>query len=196
MAPAPAVAGGATALPTSSFPDLVRLVLSLSGSMEQRDAVRGSLLSTAAVTGAGSVPAPAAPVPTAATIVCSPLVPTLSGSTSAGAASATASHGRCEHAQESSCPERRHGRLTGRERSLSGGKRGKRVGLLPLLALPVRPVLLPPPPLGPRARKGGLVHCLLPPPVVLVQAVVALGVPAQRLVAPASPAQSLGAELG
>ena len=52
MAPAPAVAGGATALPTSSFPDLIRLVLSLSGSVEQRGAVLGSILSTAAVTSA------------------------------------------------------------------------------------------------------------------------------------------------
>ena len=125
MAPAPTVVGGATALPASSFPDLVRLVPSVSGSVEQRGAVLGSLLSTAAVTGAGSVPAPAALVPTAAAIVCSPLVPTPGGSTKAGAASATALHGRCEHAQESSRPEWCHGRSTGRERSRSGGKRGK-----------------------------------------------------------------------
>ena len=93
VAHAPAFAGGATALPTSSFPDLVRLVLSLSGSVEQRGAVLGSLLSTAAVTGAGGVPAPAVPVPTAAAIACSPSVLTPGGSTSACAASATASHG-------------------------------------------------------------------------------------------------------
>ena len=70
VAPAPVVAGGATALPTS-FPDLVRLVLSLSGSVEQRGAVLGSFLSTAAVTGAGGVPAPAALMPAAAAIACS-----------------------------------------------------------------------------------------------------------------------------
>ena len=125
VAPAPAVAGGATALPTSSFPDLVRLVFSLSGSVEQRGVVLGSLFSSAVVTDAGGVPAPAAPVPTAAAISCSPSVPAPGGLTSAGAASATASHGRCERAQESSRPERRHGRSTGRERSRSGGKLGK-----------------------------------------------------------------------
>ena len=64
--PAPAAVGGSTALPTSSFLDLVRLVLSLS---------------------------------------------------------VTASPGRCKHAQESSRPEKRLRRLSGRERSCSGGKR-------------------------------------------------------------------------
>ena len=44
---------------------------------------------------------------------------------SAGAASATALPGRCEHAQESSRPERCHGRSSGRERSLQGGKHGR-----------------------------------------------------------------------
>ena len=125
VAPAPAVAGGATALPTSSFPDLVRLVLSPSWSVEQRGAVLESLLSSAAVTGAGGVPAPAAPMPTAATIACSPSVPASGGTTSACAASATTSHGRCERPQESSHPERCNGRSTGRERSRLGGKRGK-----------------------------------------------------------------------
>ena len=125
VAPAPAVAGDTTALPTSSFLDLVRRVLSLSGSVEQRGAVLGSLLSTAAVTGAGDVPAPTAPVPTAAAVACSPSVPAPGGSTSACAASATASPGRCESAQESSRPEQRHGRSTGWERSRSGGKRGR-----------------------------------------------------------------------
>ena len=71
VAPAPAVAGGATAFPTSSFPDLVRLVLSLPGSVEQRGAVLGSLLSTADVTGVGGVPAPASLVPASATVACS-----------------------------------------------------------------------------------------------------------------------------
>ena len=132
VAPAAAVAGGAM----SSFPDLVRLVLSLSGSGEQWGVVLGSLLSTAAVTGVGGVPAPAAPVTTAAAIACSPSVPTPGGSTSACAASATASHSRCDRAQESSRPERRHGRSTGRERSCLGGKCGK--GRSPSPALSAR----------------------------------------------------------
>ena len=106
VAPAPAVAGGATTLPTSPFQDLVRLMLSLSGSVEQRSAVLVSLLSTAAVTGAGGVPAPTAPVPTAAAVACSASVPAPGGSAFAGAASATAWPGRCEHAQESSRPKR------------------------------------------------------------------------------------------
>ena len=55
---------------------------------------------------------------------------------------------------------------------------------LPLLALPGRPMLLPPPPLNPRVRRGGLGRCLLPLLVVLVQVVVAMGVPAQRRVVP------------
>ena len=38
------------------------------------------------------------------------------------------------------------------------------VGPLPLLALPLRPVLLPPPPLSPRSRRGGGVNALPPPP--------------------------------
>ena len=125
VAPAPAVAGGATAFFTSSFPDLVRLVLSLSGSVEQRGAVLGSLLSTAAVTGAEGVPAPSAPVPAAAAVACSSSVPAPGVSTPAGAASATASPGRCERARESSRPERRRRRSSGRERSCSGGKRGR-----------------------------------------------------------------------
>ena len=54
--PAPAVAGGSTSLPTSSFPDLFRLFLSLSGPVEQRGAVVGSLLSAAGVTGTGVLP--------------------------------------------------------------------------------------------------------------------------------------------
>ena len=186
MAPAPAVAADATALPMSSFPDLVRLVLSLSGTVEQRGAVLGSPLSTAAVTGAWGVPALAAPVPTAAAIACLPSVPAPDGSTSACAASVTVSHGRCERAQESSRPERCHGRSTGRERSRSNGKRGKGRSLSPACSARSASASASPP-MSPRSPGGGLVHCLLPPPVVLVHAVVALGVPAQRLVAPVPP---------
>ena len=81
------------------------------------------------------------------------------------------------------------GRLVGRGPARVGSVAG--VGPLPLLALPIRPVLLPPPPLSPwsrrRRRRWGASALPPPPPVVLVQAVVALGVPAQRLAAPAPP---------
>ena len=82
--------GGSTALPTSSFPDLIRPVLSLSWSVDQRDAVLGSLLSAAAVACAGGVPAPAATVPSAAPVACLSSVPAPGASIPAGAASATA----------------------------------------------------------------------------------------------------------
>ena len=118
VVPACAAAGGATALPTSSFPDLIRLVLSLSGSVDQRGAVMGSLLSAAAVTDAGGVPAPAATVASVAPIACSSSVPAPGASTPAGAASATASPGRRERAQE--CSRRRS---SGQERSRLGGER-------------------------------------------------------------------------
>ena len=124
MNPAPAVASGSSALPTSSLPDLVRLFLSLSGTMEQLGAVLGSLLSAAAVTGAGGVLAPTTPVPTAAPVACLSTVPAPGASTPAGAASVTASPGRCECAQEFSRPEKRRRQLSGRERSHSGRKRG------------------------------------------------------------------------
>ena len=119
---APAVAGGSIPLPTSSFPDLVRLFLSLSGPVEQRDATIGSLLSAASVTGAGVLPDPATPVTSAAPVACSSAMPAPVVSTSASAASATASPGRCERARESSRPERRS---SGRERSRSGRKHGR-----------------------------------------------------------------------
>ena len=76
------------------------------------------LLLAAAVTGAGGVPS-------AAPVSCSSSVPAPGASTPAGAASATASPGRCERAQESSRLERRCGHSSGRERSRSGGKRGR-----------------------------------------------------------------------
>ena len=122
--PATAVAGGSSALPTSSLPDLVRLFLSLSGPVNQRGAVLGSLLSAASVTCAVGLPDPAASVPSAAPVACSSAMPAPGASTPAGAASATASPGRCERAQEPSRPERRRRWSSGRERSCSGGKRG------------------------------------------------------------------------
>ena len=121
--PAPAVAGGSSALPTSSLPDLVRLDLSLPGTVEQRGAVLGSFLLAAAVSGAGGVSAPTAPVPSAASVACFSTVPTPGASTPAGAASATASPCRCERAQGSSSPEKRRRLSSGQERSCSGGKR-------------------------------------------------------------------------
>ena len=45
--------------------------------------------------------------------------------TPAGVASATASPDRCERARESSCPERCRRFSSGKERSRSGGKRGR-----------------------------------------------------------------------
>ena len=52
------------------------------------------------------------------------------------------------------------GRLVGRGPARVGSV--ARVGLLPLLALPVRPVLLPPPPRSRRGGGGGA--SALPPP--------------------------------
>ena len=110
----------------SSFPDLVRLFLSVSGPVAQRDAAMGSLLTAAGVTGAGVLPSPAAPVTSAAPVACSSAsVPTPGVVTPTGAASATASPGQCEHGRESSRPEKRHRSSSGRERSRSGGKRGR-----------------------------------------------------------------------
>ena len=109
----------------SSFPDLVKLFLSLSGPVAQRDVAIGSMLLAAGVTGAGVLPGPAATVTSVAPVVCSSAMPAPSVSTPAGAASATASPGRCERARESSRPERRHRRSSCRERSRLGGKHGK-----------------------------------------------------------------------
>ena len=58
--PAPAVPGGSSGLPTSSFPGLVRLFLILCGPVDQQGAVLGSLLLAAGVTSAGGLPAPVA----------------------------------------------------------------------------------------------------------------------------------------
>ena len=123
--PAPSVAGGSSALPTSSLLDLIRLFLSLSGPVDQRGAVLGFLLSAAGVTGAGGLLAPAAPVPSAAPVACSSVMPAPGVSTPAGAASTTSLPGRCERARESSRPERCCRHSSGRERSRSGGKRGR-----------------------------------------------------------------------
>ena len=78
-------------------------------------------------------------------------------------------------------------RLVGRGPVWVGSVAG--VGPLPLLALPVRPVYLPPLPLSPRVQRRELVRCLLPTPDDMVQVVVALRVPAQR---PAVPAPVIG----
>ena len=126
MEPAPAVVGGFIPLPTSSFPDLVKLFLSLSGPVAQWDAAIRSVLSAAGVTSAGVLPGPAAPVTSAATVAFSSAsVPASIVSTPAGAASAAASPGRCERARESSRRERCRRRSSVRERYHSGGKRGE-----------------------------------------------------------------------
>ena len=122
----PAVAGSSIPRLTPSSPDLARLFLSLSGSLAQRDTAVGSLFIAAGVTGVGVLPGPAAPVTSAVPGACSPAsVPAPGVATPAGAASATASPGRLELARESSRPERRHRRSSGRDRSRLGGKRGK-----------------------------------------------------------------------
>ena len=123
--PAPAVAGGSSSLPTSSLPDLVKLFLSLSGPVDQRGAVLGSLLSAAGVTGAGVLPGLAAPVTSAAPVACSPVMTAPGVSTPAGADSATASPSRCERARQASCPGKRRRHVYGRGRSRSGGKHGR-----------------------------------------------------------------------
>ena len=66
------------------------------------------------------LPGPAAPVACSSASVPAPGV-----STPTGAAFVTALPGRCERARESSCPERRSRRSSGRERSRLGGKRGR-----------------------------------------------------------------------
>ena len=86
----------------------------------------GSLFPAAVVTGAGVMPGPAAPVTSAAPVAClSTSVPTLGMVTPTSAASATGSPSRHECTRESSHPERRRRRSSGREMSRSGGKRGK-----------------------------------------------------------------------
>ena len=69
--PAPAVAGDSIPLSTSSFPDLVRLFLSLLGPLTQWDATIGSLFSAAGVIGAGVLLRPTAPMTSAASVACS-----------------------------------------------------------------------------------------------------------------------------
>ena len=93
--------------------------------MDQRGAVLWSLLSAAAVTGAGGVPAPTATMPSAAPVAYSSSVLAPGASNPAGAASVTASPGRHERAQESSRPEKRRRWSSGRKRSCSGGKCGR-----------------------------------------------------------------------
>ena len=165
--PAHAAAGGSTALPTSSFPDLVRLVLSLSGYVDQRGAVLGSLLSAAAVTGAGGVPAPLqrchqqpqslaclrCPLQVRRLLLVQPLLLLRPVDVSVL---------RSLPAQINAVGGRLVGRGPVRVESVAG------VSPVPLLALPVWPVYLLPLPLSPRIWRGGLVRCLLSPPVVLV----------------------------
>ena len=92
---APAVAGSSSPRPMPSLQDLARLFLSLSGSREQWDAVLGSAFSTAAVSGAGFLPGPAALELSAATSECSSAsVPAPGVSSPAGAASVTGSSGQ------------------------------------------------------------------------------------------------------
>ena len=85
----------------------------------------GARLSAAGVTSVGLLPGPAAPLTSATPVVCLSAMSASGVSTPAGAASVTASPGRCEHARESSRPERRSRRSSGRERSRSGKKRGR-----------------------------------------------------------------------
>ena len=90
------VAGDSIPLPTSSFPDLIRL---LSGPVVQRDATIGSLLSAAGVTGAEVLLSPTTPVISAAPVACSSVsMPAPGAVTPASAASAIASPCRCERA--------------------------------------------------------------------------------------------------
>ena len=156
--PAPSVAGGSIPLPTSSF----RLFLSLSGPVAQRDAAVGSLLSVAGVTGTGVLPGPTTPVTPAAPVACLSAMPAPGVSTPAGAASATALPSQCECAWESSAQRGAAGaRLVGKGPVRVGSV--ARVSPLPLLALPVLPVCLPPLFPSPQMQKRGLVRCLLPP---------------------------------
>ena len=141
--------GGSSVFLMSSFPDLVRLFLSLSGPVDQRGVVLGGLLSAAGVTGAGGLPSPAAPV------ACSSVVPTPGASTPTGAASVTTLLG--------SLPAQRGavgGRLVGRGPVRVGSAVG--VGPLPLLTLPVRPVRLPSPPVESSGSEGRVI--VMPPP--------------------------------
>ena len=88
--PAPALAGGSIPPPASSFLDLVRVFLSMSGPMVRRDAAVGSLLLAAGVAGVGVLPGPAAPVTSAVPVACSSVsVPAPGVATPAGVASAT-----------------------------------------------------------------------------------------------------------
>ena len=153
MVPAPAVTGSSLPLPTSSFPDLVRLFLSLSGPLAQRDAAIGSLLPAAGVTGAGVLPGPAARV------ACSSAMLAPGVSTPAGAQLLQL---LCpvDVSVLGSLPAQRGApgaRLVGRGPFRVGSVAG--VGPLPLL---VRPEYLPSLLLGPWMQKRKLVRYLLP----------------------------------
>ena len=97
MESAPAVAGSSIPQLKSSFQDLARLFLSLSGSHEQLD-----VFSAATISGAGSLPGLAAPVPVAAPSAClSARVSAPGEGSPAGGASTTGSPGRRERSRKS-----------------------------------------------------------------------------------------------
>ena len=124
----------------------------------------------AGVTGDWVLPGPAAPVSSAAPFTCSSAsVPALGVVSPTGAASATGSAGRHERAWESARSVRHHRHHVAR------------IGLLPLLALPIRLVHLSPLRLRLRVPAMRLARCLLPLLDVLVWVVVALRVTARHL---------------
>ena len=162
VVPAPAVTGGSLPLPTSSFPDLVRLFLSLSEPLAQWYAAIGSLLPAAGVTGAGVLPGPTDPVTSAAPVACSSVMPAPGVSTPAGAQPLQLLR-PVDVSVLGSLPAQRGAagaHLVGRGPFRVGSVAG--VGPLPLLALPVRPVYLPSLLLGPWMQKRKLVRYLLP----------------------------------
>ena len=93
------VVGGSAPLLTPSLQELTRLFLSLSGPFAQRVAVGASLFSVAGITGAGSLPGPAAQVTSSDPLAGASVSVPASGVVSfAAAASATGSSGRRERA--------------------------------------------------------------------------------------------------
>ena len=142
---ASAVTGSSRPGPKPSLRDLARLFLSLSGSLEQWDAVAGSAF-LAVAKNAGSLPGSAALEPVSAPSACSSArVPAPGAGSPAGGASAAGLLGR---SWESPRLERRRRHSSIRVRDFVG------VGLLPLPALLIW--LAHPPPLH-RVRANGRV---------------------------------------